>query len=71
MPQEPQVNDPEYEDNCDVYYQPRPEVVPEEQDIHADHDAYHREHVEHDDCLSSHRFVLLCATERSKSDSQR
>ena len=42
-------------------------MVPEEQDVHADHDGYQGEHVKHDGCLSSHRFLLLCATERSKS----
>jgi len=42
-------------------------MVLEEQDVHADHDGYQREHVKHDACLSSHRFVLLCATEWSKS----
>ena len=47
--------------------QPLPELVPEEQDVHADHDGYQCEHVKHDGCLSSHRSFLLCATERSKS----
>ena len=42
-------------------------MVPEEQDVHADHDGYQREHVKHDGCLSSHRFVLLCATEWRKN----
>ena len=42
-------------------------MVPEEQDVHADHDGYQREHVKHDGCLSSHRSFLLCATEWSKS----
>jgi hypothetical protein len=42
-------------------------VVPEEQDVHADHDRYQREHIEHDGCLSCHRFVLLGATEWSKN----
>src|SRR6266446_3454846 len=65
--QEPQIERREHEDNSDVYYQPLPEVVPEEQDVHADHDGYQREHVKHDGCLSSHRFLLLGATERSKS----
>ena len=69
--QEPQIERHEHQDNPDVHYQPRPELVPEEQDVNANHDAYHREHVKHVGCLSSHRFVLLCATERSKSDSQR
>jgi hypothetical protein len=65
--QEPQIEGPEHQDNSDVYQQPRPELVPEEQDIHADHDGYHRDHVKHDGCRSSHRFVLLCAAERSKN----
>jgi hypothetical protein len=33
--------------------------MPEEQDVHADHDGYQREHVEHGACLPSHRFSLL------------
>lgn len=56
MLQEPQVERPKYQDNSDVCYQPRPELVPEEQDVHTDHDGYHREHVKHDDRLSSHRL---------------
>jgi hypothetical protein len=65
--QEPEIERREYQDNSDVYYQPLPELVPEEQDVHADHDGYQREHVKHDGCLSSHRSFLLCATEWSKS----
>jgi hypothetical protein len=42
-------------------------VVLEEQHVHADHDGYQREHVKHDGRLSSHRFVLLRATEWSNS----
>jgi hypothetical protein len=42
-------------------------VVPEEQDVNADHDGYQRDHVQHDGRLPPHRFVLLCATEWSKS----
>jgi hypothetical protein len=64
--QKPEVERREYQDNSDVYCQPLPEVVPEEQDVHDDHDGYHREHVKRDSCLSSHRFFLLCAAERSK-----
>jgi hypothetical protein len=65
--QEPQIERREHQDNPDIYYQPLPEVVPEEQDVRADHDGYQREHVKHDDCLSPHRFVLLGATEWSKN----
>ena len=64
--QKPPIKRREYQDNSDVYYQSLPEVVPEEQDVHADHDGYQPEHVKHGDCGSSHRFVLLCATEWSK-----
>jgi hypothetical protein len=32
--------------------------VPEEQDVHADHDGYQREHVQHDAYLSCHGLVL-------------
>ena len=68
--QEPQIERREDQDNSDVHYQPLSELVPEEQDVHADHNGYQREHVKHD-CLSSHRFVLLCAAEWGKGDSQR
>ena len=60
--QEPQIERQEDQDNSDVYHQPLPEVVPEEQNVHAYHDGYQREHVKHDDYLS-HRFVLLSTTE--------
>jgi hypothetical protein len=33
-------------------------VVPEEQNVHADHDGYQRKHVKHDACLSCHSLVL-------------
>ena len=46
-------------------------MVPEKKDIHADHDAYHREHVKHDDYLSSHRSVLQRAPEAGKSGLRR
>src|SRR5215831_6922183 len=69
--QEPQIERPEHQDNADVHYQPRPELVPEEQDVHTDHDGDQREHVKHDGCRSAHRFVLLGAEEWSKSDGRR
>jgi len=65
--EEPPIERHEYQDNSDVYYQTRPEVMLKEQDVYADHDAYHCEHVKHGDCLSSHGFVLLCAMDWSKS----
>ena len=51
--QEPQIERPEHENDYDVHYQPLPEPVPEEQDVHADHDDYQREHVKHDGCQIS------------------
>jgi hypothetical protein len=59
MLHEPQVERPEHHDDPDVHRQPLPEVVPEEQDVHDDHDGYHREHVKDDGCRSSHAFLLL------------
>jgi len=56
--QEPQIEHPEHQDNYDVHDQPHPEPVPQEQDVHAHHDDYQREHVKHDACLISHPSFL-------------
>ena len=57
--QEPQIECRKYQDNSDVNDQPIPEVVPEEQDVHADHDGYHRDHVKRGGYPVSHRFILV------------
>ena len=57
--QEPQIDRREYQDNPDVNDQPNPELVPEEQDVHADHDGYHREHVKRGGYPVSHRLTLV------------
>jgi len=57
--QEPQIHRRKYQDNPDVNDQPNPQVVPEEQDVHADHDGYHREHVKRDGYPVSHRLILV------------
>src|SRR6516165_12178171 len=57
--QKPQIERREHQDNSDVHHQPLPEPVPEEQDVHADHDGYQRERVKHDGCLSSHPSFLF------------
>src|ERR1700721_794030 len=62
--QEPQVEHREHQDDPDIHQQPLPEPVPEEQDIHADHDGYQHEHVERDACLSSLPSFLLPAAPR-------
>ncbi|WP_234392331.1 hypothetical protein [Streptomyces sp. WM6378] len=61
MLQELQTERGKYQDDSDVHHQPLPELVPEEQNVHANHDSYEREHVEHDDSLSSHPSFLLRA----------
>jgi hypothetical protein len=69
--QEPQTERREHHDNSDVHYQSLPEPVPEEQDVHADHDGYDREHVKYDGCLSSHPSFLLRAAEWSQNGTWR
>ena len=65
--QESPIAGREYQDNSDVCYQPLPDVVPEEQDVHADHDDYQGDQLKHEGCVSSHRFVLVCAPDWGKS----
>ena len=61
--QEPQIDRRKYQHNSDVHDQPSPELVPEEQDVHADHDGYHREHVKRGGYPVSHRFILVFTTQ--------
>src|SRR5215475_10453628 len=57
---EPQIERREHQDNSDVHHQPRPELVPEELNVHANHDAYQREHVKHDGtCLPIYPFYYV------------
>jgi hypothetical protein len=58
--QEPQIERPEH--HPDVHHQPLPKSIPEEKDVHADHDTDHHKHVEHDGCLSSRRGRLAAMT---------
>jgi hypothetical protein len=51
---EPQVERHKHEDDADVGHQPLPEVVFEEQDIHAHHNGYQSKHIERDGGVSSH-----------------
>ena len=37
-----------HQDNANVAYEACPKVVPEEQNVNADHDSYERKHVKHD-----------------------
>ena len=56
---EPDVERREHEDDADVRCQPLPDVAAEEQDIDADDDSCHRDHVEHARERSSHEPSLL------------
>jgi hypothetical protein len=60
--QEPEIERREHHDNSYVYSQPLPELVPEEQDVYADHHDYQRDHTEHGGCLSSHRAFFRVDT---------
>jgi hypothetical protein len=62
--QKSQVERQEHQDNSGVHHQPLPKTVPEEQDIHADHDGYQRDHVKHEGRLSYHPSFLLPAAAR-------
>ena len=68
--QEPQIERREHQDNPDVYHQALPEPMPEEQDVHADHDGHQHEHAKHDDCLPSHRSTLLLDDRVAATDSR-
>jgi hypothetical protein len=67
MLQEPEIDRYKYQNDSDVDRQPLPKVLPEEQDVYADHDRYQYDHENRGDCLSSHRYLLLRAMEWSKS----
>jgi len=57
--QETEVERPEHQDDPDVHRQPLPEPVPEEQDVHANHNGYQHEHVQRDGKPFSHPSLLL------------
>jgi hypothetical protein len=63
MSQESQVEGCEYQDDSDIHYQPRPESVSEEYEIHSDYYGRHR------DPVNSHLSVHLssCFNRKSKS----
>jgi hypothetical protein len=57
--QESHVESPKYQHYCDVYDQPNPEVVSQEQDVHADDDDYERDHVKHNGQVLSHALLRI------------
>src|SRR6476646_7686184 len=63
---EPEVEREEHQHDPDVDRQPLPGLVPEEQQVDANDDDDHREHVESYPSLSSHGSILL----RSAVDEQ-
>jgi hypothetical protein len=66
--QEREIDRREHRDNPNVRNQPRPELVPKEQHVHAHHHDHHRHHVERDEYLSSHGLFLRLAAERVQDD---
>src|SRR5579883_981700 len=56
--QESPIEGSEYQDDADVHHQPFPKPVSEEGDVYADDDGDHRQHVEHENCLSCHVGTL-------------
>jgi hypothetical protein len=65
--EKPQVEHHKYRDNSDVCYQPFPQVVFKEQDVHADNNGDQCQHVKQDGSTSSHRLVLLRENESSNT----
>jgi hypothetical protein len=57
-PDESQVESCEHRDNANIRYQPFPELVPEEHEIHTDYNGCHRHHVKHDSYLFAHFSTL-------------
>jgi hypothetical protein len=53
-PEESRVESYEHQDNANIRYQPFPESVSEDREIHNDYDGCHRHHVKHNSYLSTH-----------------
>jgi hypothetical protein len=53
-PEESQVESCEHQDNANVHYQPFPESVSEEREIHTDYDGCHCHHIKRDSDLPAH-----------------
>jgi hypothetical protein len=54
MLQKSQVERCEHQDDSDIHQQSFPEAVPEEQEIHTDHNDNQQHYVKHDRCMSRH-----------------
>ena len=59
--QQPQVERREHQHDADVHHQPLPEPVPEEHEVHTDHDRHHRQYVKRNGSPASHPSLLLRA----------
>ena len=68
MAQEAEVKGCEHQDDADVCCQPLPELMPEEQDVHADNNGNQSQQVEHDDCRFSHELTMHLANEKVVSE---
>lgn len=59
MPQERHIERREHQDNADIGYEPDHEMVPKEEDIHADDDRHHDKYIKYGVSRASHQSKLL------------
>jgi hypothetical protein len=59
MPQERHIERREHQDNADIGYEPEHEMVPKEEDIHADDDRHHDKYIKYGVSRASHQSKLL------------
>jgi integrase len=64
--QEPEVERDEHQDDADVGRQPLPDVASEEQNVDADNDTCHRNHVERGGCRPSHQATLALGSDEPR-----
>jgi hypothetical protein len=59
----------EHQDNANIHYQPRPDLISEEHEIYTDYDGDHRHHVKDDSYLSAHFSdpIIQVVTDRMTS----
>jgi hypothetical protein len=59
MPEEPQVESPEHQDDANIRHQPFQESVSKEQQIYTDDDGCHCHHVKRDNYPAAHFSFLV------------
>jgi hypothetical protein len=64
---ESQIEGCKHQDNADVHYQPFPESIPKEEQIHANYDGYQHSEVKADQHTLCHLNVLSPGEVRARS----